>query len=815
MKHPVRNRLRRIGRIGIARLPLATAIHLACFAPAFADADPEQSPPAAQGQGSEGEAKAHELGTITVTAQKRVENVQDVPISIDVLTTDKLTQLNVADFNDYVKFLPMVSTSSSQGAYQPGFGQVSMRGVESGSNGNHSGPQPSVGVYLDEEPITTIVGAIDPHIYDIERIEVLAGPQGTLYGASSQAGTIRIITNKPDPTAFSASASAEVNTVDHGNTGYLTEGYVNIPFTPSIALRMVGWSKQDPGYIDNVYGTRTYPTSGITANNANAVRKDYNFADTRGARAALKIDLDDNWSILPSVVGQAAHVNGIYAFDPHVGDLKVTHFYPEDSEDRWIQQALTVQGKIGNFDVVYAFAHLNRSDHYDQDYSDYSFWYDTLYGYGAYIHDNNGNLINPAQYIHAEDKYRKTSNELRVSSPKDLRFRVVLGAFEQRQSHDILQDYQITGLGADLTVPGWPNTIWLTRQRRNDNDRAVFGEASFDFTDRLTATVGTRYFHTEDSLKGFFGFSTGYSSSTGVAACFSPVQFEGAPCTNLDKGTKQNDSIGRANLTYKLAPDKMIYATFSQGFRPGGINRRGTLPPYKADFLDNYEFGWKTEWLDHHLVWNGALFQDKWKDFQFAVVGANGLTEIKNANQARIRGFESNLVWAASYNLTLSAGLALYDAKLTANYCGKTDANGNPITDCSVGDPNFPDIAPEGTRLPITPRAKGNVVARYNFDLHGYDAYVQAAGVAVGRRRSDLRLADNAILGELPGYGSVDLSAGLRKDLWSLDFYLKNAFDNRGEIARYAECATAVCGAQTYIIPIQPRTFGVRLTRDF
>ena len=126
---------------------------------------------------------------------------------MDVLTTDKLTEMNVSDVADWTKLLPMVATSSSQGAYQPGFGQISMRGVESGSNGNHSGPQPSVGIYLDEQPITTAVGAIDPHIYDIQRIEALAGPQGTLYGASSEAGTIRIITNKPDPTAFSASVT--------------------------------------------------------------------------------------------------------------------------------------------------------------------------------------------------------------------------------------------------------------------------------------------------------------------------------------------------------------------------------------------------------------------------------------------------------------------------------------------------------------------------------------------------------------------------------------------------------------------------------
>lgn len=831
MNTSLSTRLRRLGRVSISRLPLATAIHLACFAPAFAETDAEQDAPATQESGAADQNKAHELGTITVTAQKRVENVQEVPISIDVLTADKLRDMNVADFSDYVKLLPSVSTNSSQGSYQPGFGQVIIRGVASGSNGNHSGPLPSVGTYLDEEPITTIVGAIDPHIYDIERIEVLAGPQGTLYGASSQSGTLRIITNKPDPSAFSASVSAAVDTVDNGNTGFVTEGYVNVPLSPSMALRVVGWSKQDAGYIDNVFGTLTYPSSGITANNADQVRKNYNFADTRGGRAALKIDLNDNWSVTPSLVGQGAHVNGIYAFDPNIGDLKVTHFNPESSEDRWVQSALTVQGKIGNFDLVYAYAHLNRDDHYSQDYSDYSFWYDTLAGYGAYIHDNNGNLINPSQYIQAQDKYAKTSHELRISSPRDQRFRFGVGAFTEDQKHDIQQRYIINGLGSDLEVTGWPDTIWLTKQVRRDDDSALFGEASYDLTDQLTATLGGRYFHTKDSLVGFFGFGSGYSGSTGEAACFDSNPFEGAPCVNLDKSTSQTDSIGRANLTYKIDSDKMIYATWSEGFRPGGINRRGTLPPYKADFLTNYEFGWKTEWLDRHLLWNGAVFQENWKDFQFAVVGANGLTEIKNANQARIRGFESNVGWVASYNLTLSAGIAVYHSELTDNYCGTTDANDNPITDCPVGSADFPDgpQAPKGTRLPNTAKVKGNLSARYNFEFHGYDAYLQGAAFFEGRRTSDLRVAANEILGDLPGYGTVDLSTGFKKGLWSMDFYLKNAFDRRGELNRYAECEVTICGpnaasktpdqlllpGQTYIIPVQPRTIGVRITRDF
>ena len=812
MKTPNEKKKFHSRRRELARLPLAAAISFACFLPAYAaDADPQQGGAAPTGDSG----KNTQLGEVTVTAQKRVENVQAVPISIDVLSTDKLSEMNVSDFNDWVKLLPSLSTSSSQGAYSPGFGQFSMRGVESGSNGNHSGPWPSVSVYLDEQPITTIVGNIDPHIYDIARIEALAGPQGTLYGAGAQSGTIRIITNKPDPSAFSASVSTEVNTIDHGNTGFLTEGFVNLPLTQWMALRVVGWAKQDAGYIDNVAGTRTYPTSGITISNADGsggtgtARKNYNFTDTRGARAALKIDLNDEWSITPTVVGQGAHGLGVNAFDPHVGDLKVTHFFPENFEDRWLQSALTVQGKIGNFDVVYSVSHLDRSDHYDQDYTDYSFWYDTLFGYGAYITDKNGNLIDPSQHIHAADKYRKTSNELRVSSPKDERFRYTVGVFAERQSHNILQDYLINNLSPDLSVTGWPNTIWLTRQIRNDNDSAIFGEMSYDFTDRLSGTVGARFFHTENSLKGFFGYAAGYSSSQGEAACIPNTTFLDAPCLEFDKKTTDSDHIGRANLTYKLDDDKMIYGTWSEGFRPGGINRRGTLPPYQPDFLTNYEFGWKTEWLDHHLRWNGAVFQENWKDFQFAVVGANGLTEIRNANQARIRGFESNVVWSASYNLVLSGGIALYHAELTENYCGTLDANDNPISDCSA------PLAPKGAQLPITPKIKGNLTARYSFNLFDNEAYVQGAAFFTGRRRSDLRTLEGGILGDLPGYGTADISAGMKKDKWAFDVYMKNVFDNRGEIANYAECQATVCGGTTYIIPTAPRTIGVRVTRDF
>jgi len=208
------------------------------------------------------------LEEIIVTAQKREENLQTVPLSIQALGTERLEELRISSFTDYVKFLPSVSFTT----IGPGFGLAYFRGVASGENNNHSGPSPSVGMYLDEQPITTIQGSLDVHLYDIARVEALAGPQGTLYGASSQAGTIRIITNKPDPSGFEAGYGLEGNTVSHGGTGYIAEGFVNQPISEKAAIRLVGWVRHDAGYIDNVKATRTFPTSGgcIVNNNQQA-----------------------------------------------------------------------------------------------------------------------------------------------------------------------------------------------------------------------------------------------------------------------------------------------------------------------------------------------------------------------------------------------------------------------------------------------------------------------------------------------------------------------------------------------------------------
>ena len=806
------------------KLPLAAAVALVMATPAWAQSSEAQA-------GKDKDART--LDTITVTAQKREENLQKVPISLQVLGNQQLEQQNVSDFDDYAKLIPALSFGTSGGGVfsGPGFVQLYMRGVASGNDANHSGSQPSAAMYLDEQPITTITGALDIHMYDIERVEALAGPQGTLYGANSQSGTVRIITRKPDPSGFSAGFAIEGSKIEEGGIGHVLEGFVNVPINDRAAIRLVGWQKHDAGYVDNIHGTRTFPTSGITIDNADRVEKNFNDADTAGIRGALRFDINDSWTITPTLVAQKMQAHGSTGVDPNVGnpdfgydpstaELAVKHFYPESSDDKWYQAALTVEGKIGNFDLTYVFSHMKRDVDSEADYADYGFWYDSLAGYGAYFYDDNGDLINPSQYIQASDGYKRTSHELRISSPQDNRFRMVVGLFWQQQRHDIFQRYKVDDLATSIEVNGWADTIWLTAQQRKDRDKAVFGELAFDLTDRLTLTGGMRFFRNDNSLKGFFGYGDGFSGSTGVSQCFSSEQFHGAPCVNLDKGTHESDHIGRVNLTWQINDSKMVYATWSQGYRPGGINRRGTLPPYTSDFLTNYELGWKTSW-GKALTFNGALFRENWDDFQFSYLGQNGLTEIRNANSARIDGMELDLAWAATYNLQINAGVAWYDAKLTANCCGWLKPDGSPETVCPPGtlDPNGDvvngPLASSGARLPVTARFKGNLNARYTFDWLGGEAYWQASLAHQGDRTNDLREAQSAVFGTLDAYTLFDLSAGLRKNGWAVDVFLKNAFDKRAELARFSECAALTCGAESYTVFAQPRTLGVRFSKEF
>lgn len=756
---------------------------------------------------------------IVVTASKREQNLQDVPLAITAIGTERLDQLQVNEFSDVVKFLPSVTIQSAA----PGFAQVYFRGVSSGENANHSASLPTVGTYLDEMPVTTIQGALDIHTYDLARVEALAGPQGTLYGASSMAGTLKLVTNKPDTSGTYGEASFQLNSVAHGGIGGIAEGFVNAPLGDRAALRLVGWYRRDAGYIDNIAGSRTYPTSGITQNNADLVDKDYNGVDTYGARLALGIELDDDWTIRPLVMGQVQKSNGSFAQERSTsvnGDLQTVQYNPESAEDKWIQAALTIEGKLGNWDLTVTGGHLRRQTVTESDYSDYAYFYDAIAGYGSYFYDNNDDLVNPNQYIQGKDRYRRNFFEARVASPADARIRFIGGVFYQRQSHNIEQNYIIDDIADAITVTGTDSNIWLTQQKRVDRDYAAFGELSFDITDKLTLTGGGRVYKFDNSLIGFFGFSSGYSSRTGEAACFAPAALPNSPCTNLDERTNDSDFIHKLNLTYKISNDALVYGTFSRGFRPGGINRRGGLAPYGPDTLDNYEFGWKTSFGP--IRFNGAVYQEDWNGIQLSFLGPNGLTEIRNAGIARIRGVEMDLSYRQD-GFSLNAGFSYNDAEIREDFCRIANATFDCALPGTDGSANAL-LAPAGTALPVTPKFKGNIVARYEFPLMGNDGHFQLAANHVGKRRSDLRTEQNGIKGQFASYSTVDMSFGITAESWRAEIFATNLFDSNGVINSGVQCVETVCGdaggdtatgGVFYDTVIRPRLIGIKVSKDF
>jgi iron complex outermembrane recepter protein len=770
-----------------------------------------------------------EEGGIIVTANKREQNLQDVPAAVSAIGNEQLDQLQVSELQDVVKYLPSVTIQ--QGG--PGFAQVYFRGVASGENANHSASLPTVGTYLDEMPITTIQGALDIHAYDLARVEALAGPQGTLYGASSMAGTLKLITNQPDTSGFYGNAGVEINSVAHGDFGSIFEGFINAPLSEKAALRLVGWYRDDGGYIDNIPGSRTYATSGITQNNAALVEKNYNDAQTYGARLALGIDLNDSWTIKPTLMGQVQKTEGNYARErsgQNSGKYQTVQYNPEGSKDKWINGALTIEGKLGNWDLTLTGGHLRRKTETQSDYSDYGYFYDALAGYGAYWYDNNGDYVSANQYIQGIDRYKKSFAEFRISSPQDASLRFIGGLFWQRQSHNIEQNYIIDNIADSITVPGTDSNIWLTKQQRTDRDYAAFGEVSFDVTDKLTLTGGARLYKFDNSLFGFFGYARGYSGNTGVARCvtttgalfrdnptgtFATPILAGAPCTNVDKNTSATDAIFKANATYKINDDALVYATWSRGFRPGGINRRGTLPPYGPDELDNYELGWKTNFGAFRF--NGAVYQLDWNNIQLSFLGANGLTEIRNAGIARIRGVELDVGYRAG-GFTLNAGMSYNDAESRRDFC----LIANPAFDCTTAGNAL--LAPAGSRLPVTPKFKGNIVARYEFPISDWNGHIQLAGNHTGDRTTDLRTEQKAIKGGLGGYTTVDFSFGIKNDLWSIEAFATNLFDEYGVVNTGVSCLETVCGdpgggtalgGTFYDTIIKPRLIGLKFSRDF
>ncbi len=618
------------------------------------------------------------LEEIIVTATKRELNLQDVGQSIMAFSTADIEKMGIKSMNDCVRALPSVSLVSTT----PGRNGLVMRGISSGSEEYYTDSQ--VALYLDEQPLTTNSQQVSVRAIDMERIEALPGPQGTLFGSSSQTGTLRMITNKPNHEGFSGQVEAGYGVISDGDNSYDLSGHLNIPLIDDVlSLRVVGYTSENGGYVDNVYGRS------LTGNfdNADQVDEDFNTYGVNGGRIALLWTMNEDWSTLFSLVGEQTEADGSWETDPLLGDHKITRFTDESRDDDWYSAAITLSGDLGFATLSATATHFERDIAYEWDNNSYIAYKDAYWGGGIYraeyaagnpyyFYYNNYALYDseylPASIINDQEQERDTI-EIRLASQGDSKLQWMVGAYYEdvydewyyaskqpglmsTRAWDAAQAYAYYGSYYYDTVIypladtdfGYSNIL-----ERTVEQTAVFGEMSYDLSDDLTLTGGARWaeFKRDDYHKDQFpeGLAPSGSEATGGAH---------------GSKSKVDDTIYKLAVHYNIDEDRMVYALYSQGFRLGGSNdpravATGEIPAdYDSDTLDNFEIGIKSTWLDNRLQINAAVFLMEWADYQINVgegVGPWWLRGTLNAETAESKGIEIDAKWQATDNLHFTA----------------------------------------------------------------------------------------------------------------------------------------------------------------
>jgi outer membrane receptor protein involved in Fe transport len=703
-----------------------------------------------------------EIQEIVVTATRRTENLQNVPIAITALTATALQQLNVQTLDDYVKFLPSVSISG----FGPGQNEIYMRGLST----SHDGAQvsggyaqfPNVAVYLDDQSVQLPGRNLDVYAADFERIEVLEGPQGTLYGAGAQAGAIRYITNKPKIDVSEGGVSASYSTTAHGDPSSAAQAFINVPLiADTLAVRAVIYDDRRGGYINNIPGTFareptdggivTYfggvvPANSQTLSNSNLVGNAINPVTYTGARASLYYKYNEDWNALLQQSYQNMEADGVFAYNPLLGDLNVQQYNPSVDKDKFEDTAWTVNGKTGPVKLVYTGGYLVRNVNAIADYTAYS-----RGAYAAYYQCNGPQFTpgttaicySPSATWHNIQRNTHQSHELRASTPDDWRVRGLLGVFWEDQKIQASQNFAygdeqagfapfgpIGGITTFDPSQRSAGTVFIADLTRGYRQRAVFGEVAFDILPNLTLTVGSRAYHFNNYIQGQSDSEYGCRN---IDPCEPPDGgFKIYNLTQVNSGHKD-----KVTLSWKPINDLLIYATYSEGFRPGGFNRgNGILSPssplygkftipsfYDSDNLKNYEIGWKSEWFEHRLQFNGAVYQENWSNVQLGIYDPSlyGNSEfIVNGPNYRVRGVEPDLTWRATDQLTLNAS-ASWNSSDQVNEPSLVSGTGAVVS-------LFPTNG-VGSSLANAPPFQGNLRARYEVPVADYHVYAQAAAI--------------------------------------------------------------------------------------
>ncbi len=763
--------------------------------------------PAAPLLAAEAEASASEgLEVIIVTARKRSENLQDVPVSIDVLSKKDLSHLAIEGFEDYAEKVPSISFISAG----PGTQFLVVRGVADGSNPTYSNSSAS-GFFVDDMSTSWAGTQPDLHLYDIERIEVLNGPQGTTFGAGSMAGAVRYLTNKPDVDAFSAGVDFSGGAIKDGGANWTYEGFVNAPIIPGkLALRISAFSDSHGGFIDNRLKTRTW-VNGAVSDNAAWARKDYNREHAEGGRVALRGVLNDNWSGTLTYGFQRQNVLGAWDEDPNLPSRTVERFGPESNRFQAKMVDFHVDGDVGVADLVFASTYWSLPRRQQNEYSQYIENYqgganegvtcanDPVYGTGPYT-----DCAVPIQYYEYHTNPERWSNELRLVSKPGGRFHWLAGLYsEKTRDKNSGSTFYMPGLRTDSpafqyynyysgTAPGFtslPPGVWYGYQTRTDYLQTTeFANISFDITDKFNVEAGAVHFKSDFSYYSPYGQFAYVDTSPGL---------------NEGSSKKWNGKFG---ANYKFSNALMLYANFAQGFRDGGTNsgypdscyNNGVPGSYVPDTLNNYELGWKSTTLGGHLIWNGAAYLMKWKQLQTLIYDVDICAPSSfnvNVGDARIEGIESNVDYKLDEHWSMQASGSYTDSHLTSSPYAAFQAN-------------------VGERLPFVPYFNWSWNLRYQLRLGtGLRGYAQLDMAHKGGMWNDLHVEGSHGFPRIlqPGYSVTNLRFGLNPQggRWLAELFVTNVADKN-----------AIVYSNTFNFDLrqttnEPRVVGLRLNYRF
>ncbi|MCH2263181.1 MAG: TonB-dependent receptor [Candidatus Thioglobus autotrophicus] len=812
-----------------------------------------------------------ELEEVVVTARKKTESLQDVPISVSALRESDLEDKGINVFEDYLLQLPSVTA----GGAGPGTSTIYIRGLASTTpnltTAGVAGLAPNVSFYLDEQPLAQPGRNLDVYAADMARIEVLAGPQGTLFGASSQAGVVRMITNKPVIGEASANVEVEARFMPGAESGDKVELVANMPLGDSAAARFVAYRDKKGGYIDQVAGSlnasqsaRFRPAgtlrdnglpvsssragfqagadlSGATLNNAVAiVKEDANTLTYQGFRASLALEIGKNWNALATVAQQTIDADGVFFVDPNLGDLEIQRYTEDVIEDEFDNMSLTLEGSIGDLEVVYAGAYTDRTSDQMVDYTDYLFvgqylpYYicDYYVTYTTYAPGNvpTGTCGAPNLLVDSTTNLEVTSHEFRIHANLNDTTSLTAGVFASDTEltelnlftypgsvdNDItyaanyaLTDTSVTGV-INKASPGWFSAgpysepvIFFNDIKRTDKQMGVFGEVSFALNDTSELSVGARWYDIEVDFEGsanssfYNGFGNPDTQQFGsnLSAQYAPGNANGYP----DKA--QTDGvIGKVTYSWNPSEDVMYYATWSEGFRPGLLNRPvgssspdgsyTVKPAVDSDEVTNYEFGWKTVLQDGALRFNGSVFYVDVSGLQSTIFDPSivNLFFSDNAADAEIKGVEGDFLYYTDNGFILSGAFSLLDTEITKSLV--------PTADVVVGS----DLA-------FAPGFQANFTARKEWGTSsGNTGHWQAQFNHSRASDSDIMEPNRAQQGM---YSLANIRAGVSNDNWTAEMYINNITDERAEISN-----TFVFDRQRVAV-IRPLNIGLRYKLKF